>query len=388
MAALGVCAVPTFAQFPHADVASMEVATPPTAGIDELGDVVLGPVDIETQIGENGVLGVAYDGDEYHISSRVLNAGTGNQVFFADATGTVTGQYDQIAGALNDAWGYRDGMTDGEFVYFGWGGGLARHNLDGSGGTLHISGGSPGGVWRALGYDPDGNGGAGSFYTADFGSAIYECEMDGTVIRSFTNSDGWSLYGLTVDPCTGNLWGHHSGGADTSEAWEIDTETGRFTGVSFSTQSGVSGAIQGGLSGVPGGAGTGNFWDFGGILQATPDSLVGWEGYVDPCGGGLALTLAGDCPGTVTASVSGATPGGNVAFIRAFGEGSVQVPPGPCEGTELGLDASATLLAIEQADANGNASIAGNAPNAACGRVFVQALDLGSCSTSNVELVQ
>lgn len=100
-------------------------------------------------------------------------------------------------------------------------------------------------------------------------------------------------------------------------------------------------------------------------------------------GGGVSLEVAGSCPGQLTASVSGATPGETVAFIFALDEGSVTIPSGPCAGTELGLDGSARLVGADTADASGNAQLTGNAPAAACGR-FLQALDVATCTTSNV----
>ncbi|MFG0330710.1 MAG: FG-GAP repeat domain-containing protein [Phycisphaerales bacterium] len=103
-------------------------------------------------------------------------------------------------------------------------------------------------------------------------------------------------------------------------------------------------------------------------------------------GGGFDLAINGTCPGAVTLTVSGATPGGTVAFIYAFGRGSVTIPQGnPCAGTTLDLDGSATLLDTARANASGEASVSGNAPAAACGRVFLQALDVATCSTSDVE---
>lgn len=109
---------------------------------------------------------------------------------------------------------------------------------------------------------------------------------------------------------------------------------------------------------------------------------------VSECTGGLSLTVTGSCPGQMSVAVSGATPGGTVAFIRAFGTGSCVIPGGPCGGTQLGLSCNgAALVGTDTADANGNASISGNAPAAACGRAFVQALDVTTCTTSNVEAI-
>lgn len=60
-------------------------------------------------------------------------------------------------------------------------------------------------VARALALDPNGNGGNGSLLVADFGSPIYEIDFAGNVLRTFPYQ-GWSAYGLTIDPTTGNPW--------------------------------------------------------------------------------------------------------------------------------------------------------------------------------------
>lgn len=99
----------------------------------------------------------------------------------------------------------------------------------------------------------------------------------------------------------------------------------------------------------------------------------------------VALEVTGSCPGSMTASASHGTPGGRMAFIRARSTGSQRIPQGnPCAGTILGLDRTAVLVANPVADQQGNASITGNVPANACGRVFLQVLDVQSCTTSNV----
>ncbi|MFG0329973.1 MAG: hypothetical protein ACF8PN_08755 [Phycisphaerales bacterium] len=100
--------------------------------------------------------------------------------------------------------------------------------------------------------------------------------------------------------------------------------------------------------------------------------------------GGPSLSINGSCPGQVTASVTGATPGGNVALLYAHAAGSVAIPNGnPCAGTVTGLNATAILVQIQSADASGVATFTGAAPPAACGGV-VQALDVSSCAMTNV----
>jgi hypothetical protein len=98
----------------------------------------------------------------------------------------------------------------------------------------------------------------------------------------------------------------------------------------------------------------------------------------------LDLSIAGSCPGTMTISATGATPGGRVRFLRATGTGNVVWPGGSCAGTPLGLDDSMRPLRSVAADASGVASFTLTAPAAACGVILIQALDAASCATGDV----
>ncbi len=99
----------------------------------------------------------------------------------------------------------------------------------------------------------------------------------------------------------------------------------------------------------------------------------------------VSLVASGSCPGRMTLTASGNTPGGTVAFVRATGVGSQRIPNNnPCAGTILGLNQTATLVGTRTADAQGVATISGTVPPIACGRIFVQAIDVQTCLTSNV----
>ncbi|MFG0329051.1 MAG: hypothetical protein ACF8PN_04045 [Phycisphaerales bacterium] len=116
-------------------------------------------------------------------------------------------------------------------------------------------------------------------------------------------------------------------------------------------------------------------------LDLTFDNLA----LITAGGGDPTLSVDGVCPGVMTFTAENMTPDGNVAFIYAFGTGSQTIPAGnPCAGTQLGLDRSAQLGATQRADGSGVAVVMPNVPAAACGRVFIQALDLSSCGTTNV----
>ncbi|MCH7905580.1 MAG: PEP-CTERM sorting domain-containing protein [Armatimonadetes bacterium] len=214
----------------------------------------------------------------FHLSSRLIPAagGRANVVYLLDATGTLTGQYNQVAGAVTDAWGYRDGAVDrANNVYFGWGGGVARHNADGSGGTQIIFGTTPGTgtTWRALAFDPTGNAGAGSFWTQSFGSDLIETTMGGALLNQFPNN--MSVYGLAYDDATGNLWAHTRGTLPTDPPFvaEVDTNTGLPTGTQWQSDfgqnpsPGFSFPLQGGLSGYRAGG-----YTLAGVLQGSPDT--------------------------------------------------------------------------------------------------------------------
>lgn len=112
---------------------------------------------------------------------------------------------------------------------------------------------------------------------------------------------------------------------------------------------------------------------------------TGGAAYIARAGYDIGLGLAGDCPGRLDARATGATHGGRVAFIYARGTGGVRIPNGPCAGTQLGLNASALLAATVNADSNGTAILSRNAGANACGGAIVlQALDLTTCTPSNV----
>ncbi len=101
-------------------------------------------------------------------------------------------------------------------------------------------------------------------------------------------------------------------------------------------------------------------------------------------GGSLAAT--GSCPGKMTFTASDFSRFTNVAFLYSFGEGNQRVPRGSpyCGNLLLGLDRTFKLGKIMRADGNGTAEWTVKVPAAACGRVYMQAIDLFECQTTNV----
>jgi hypothetical protein len=99
-------------------------------------------------------------------------------------------------------------------------------------------------------------------------------------------------------------------------------------------------------------------------------------------GGGVSLTIDGSCPGPVTAQVSNAPPGSEVAVIASANLNGFVKGGTLCAGTELAIGEPLQLPpAFVIVDENGNGS-----RNLVLGtlRCRVQALALASCETSNV----
>ncbi len=92
------------------------------------------------------------------------------------------------------------------------------------------------------------------------------------------------------------------------------------------------------------------------------------------------LSLEGDCPGSMTASIIGATPGGPVALLRGQRGGETTIPNGPCAGAVVPLG-NAMLVETLTADAEGNAEFAFELPGG-CGTIAFAALDLTTCAVT------
>jgi|FLOH01.1.fsa_nt_gi hypothetical protein len=95
------------------------------------------------------------------------------------------------------------------------------------------------------------------------------------------------------------------------------------------------------------------------------------------------LAINGVCP-NVTIDVAHGTPFGQVALLSSPTIGSFIIPSGfPCAGTMLNLS-NPTLRMVRALDANGVLVLPFQVPAGACGRLYVQALDLSSCTPSNL----
>ncbi|MCC6907800.1 MAG: hypothetical protein IT430_07665 [Phycisphaerales bacterium] len=130
-----------------------------------------------------------------------------------------------------------------------------------------------------------------------------------------------------------------------------------------------------------------------GLLAATaqptddPFAAIGQAGIA----GALDLTFDASCPsgGYARLSWSNATPGGEVVLIYARETGSFRIARGgPCGGVSLGLGEHLIQVVFHGgAGETGSRTINTYTGPGACGG-YLQLLDLTTCQTSNVELIE
>ncbi|MBC8406040.1 MAG: hypothetical protein H8E15_12490 [Planctomycetes bacterium] len=102
----------------------------------------------------------------------------------------------------------------------------------------------------------------------------------------------------------------------------------------------------------------------------------------------FSLWLNGTTGHYMQAKMTGITPNGQAAVLWAKGEGGpTLIPSGlPCAGTMMDLNSSMQKLSIVTADANGEAVLGPGpkrVPSSAKGFIWLQAVDLTTCETSN-----
>jgi hypothetical protein len=220
----------------------------------------------------------------------VFNLNPPHTLYELDMAGNLLNSY--VQPNTTSVWGHRDGATDGLSVFFGDEQGV--HCFDPMTGsyqttpTILANNGpqvapfpilppAPLVIIRSLAYNPAGNNGNGSFWTADFGTPLVEFDLNGAVLTSHVNTSAWSLYGLGWDPIRNTLWGNTS--PNLGDLVEIDPVTGLETGVRI--QRVIPNATQGGCCFVrrPGG-GTGGAVPFSEVFvldQGAPDTLTGYR---------------------------------------------------------------------------------------------------------------
>lgn len=240
-----------------------------------------GPIDCDaaTLVGLN--LGVQHLNGEVFVSGASgTAAGSTYSIFVLDEAGALLRSFPQPA-AVVSGFGMRDGATDGTSLMFGSELGLFTFDINGNPvASIDAANGpqvvsnpitGPGlavvGNYRGNAFNPNGNGGNGSFFTGSFGSDIIEIDLDGVVLNTFVNGGQWSMYGCAYNAATNSLWINDDGPGNIVE---LDVATGLLTGRSIAAEI----AVPGGLS----------FTDDGllcSLDQGTPDTVETWLVAVD-----------------------------------------------------------------------------------------------------------
>lgn len=102
------------------------------------------------------------------------------------------------------------------------------------------------------------------------------------------------------------------------------------------------------------------------------------------------IELDGACPGPATIIATGATPNAIVAIEYSHNGGSFIIPPSyACAGLriDMGLPLLPGSPVTKRADANGRAEFPATIRSISCGKLRLQGIDVATCTTSNLILV-
>lgn len=234
--------------------------------------------DVETITADNRCLGVEFDENQKkHYWVTGADNFTIAFLYEIDRLGNLLNAYPQPVGNWG-SWGWRDLAWDYQYLYAGDDSSMPSFITQIS--TLT---GQPTGVFygpypvnpcRALAYETNND----CFWTASWGSNIYQCFKDGTYI-AYKNPVLY-VYGMAMDESDVNnpllwLWSQDGNGC---LATEYDPATGTPTGVTF------DGCLE--IDGVAGGACAyptcNGEWEFVGMHQSTPDTKTAYCLH-DPC---------------------------------------------------------------------------------------------------------
>jgi hypothetical protein len=208
--------------------------------------------DPQTPTNDPRILGIEFAEDHFWITG----AGTGgvDSLHKFDASGNHVATYPQ---GVTSAWGWRDMAWDGNYLYASDSDTLVQLQIIGGVPTptgIGIPG--PTNPNRGLAYDPATD----HFWTANFGSNIWEFDRTGAIINAYSNSK--AIYGLAWDDLSDGgpfLWVHSQDGPGVDTLMEIsqfDPVSGTYTGVSWQ-----GGVYAGNTTAIAGGACFTTEWD-------------------------------------------------------------------------------------------------------------------------------
>jgi hypothetical protein len=209
---------------------------------DSVFAVDLGP------LGDTQLLGLEFDGQYFWVTGG--NSGSDPNILYKlDAQGNLVDQFNQTG---TTSWGWRDMAFDGEFLY-GSDDGIIDQIDPATGNITGVTISGPENPNRALAYDPATD----HFFTANWGSAIYEFDRSGTVYNLWGNSK--SVYGMAYDDISTDgpwIWVFSQDGNPMMEISQFDPSSGTYTGLSWQCA-----LPTGFVDGMAGGACLSTDWD-------------------------------------------------------------------------------------------------------------------------------
>ena len=230
--------------------------------------------DVQSITGDNGCLGVAFDGEYIWVSGRGTSPNPAS-IYIFDRAGNL------INTLPSGSWiTFRDMCFDGTYMYGGWESGLTCFDIVTYAVITTIP--FPGGMYfpRANAYDPASD----HFYCGNFGGMCYEQDREGNLIRSWPPAPLNAIYGMAWDddaPDGPWLWIHDQLTPDYGcNVHQMDPSTLTYTGFHISLEiPGCENPIAGGMDYSPD-------WDPQGMYstlmilgQGTPDMIAGYEMY-------------------------------------------------------------------------------------------------------------
>lgn len=338
-----------------------------------LGTLVAGPFDVETGPFDNRCLGTEEMGGFIWVTGADhTTIGYNPRIHQFDMNGTYIQSFPQVTNATS--WGGRDmqsvgntlyaGSDNGEVSEYSWNGVTLTHV------ALHTVTGATVGTVRALCQKTGGN-----FYTKSFTSSFYEFSPAWAVVNTVANA-AVSSYGFGYDAVSDSIWSTTTGPG----VQELDTGC-VFKGGAFGP---TWGTAQGGAD-VYSDSRNPGFLSMLILGQGTPDQVEVYDLGVSSGPPPFTLASSGTCPGMMTLSTSGGTPGGPCAYVYGTGTSAKNVPGGPCGTLTLNVGNSPTLYGIFGNNGSGATTVGPfNAKAGWCGLIRVQCVDVGSCSVSNV----
>ncbi|GAB4147981.1 MAG: hypothetical protein Fur0037_16220 [Planctomycetota bacterium] len=229
--------------------------------------------------GNDGHLGCAVRMSDGHIfvSARGMGGAPPHKIYEFSATGQFLLSFNQPSVHDNSPWGMRDlAFDNADNLIGGSEYGISvidshTHALSttikGNNSPVPITQPILGsalatlGTYRAIAFDPAGNNGDGSIFSANFQSSIIELDYTGSPLSTIARGgNDWSIYGMAIDPVTSNLLVNSA--PDFGRISEIDRNTGLLTGNSLPMAlPGAAGTtLQGGLSMASPAAGVHERW--------------------------------------------------------------------------------------------------------------------------------